>query len=56
MEKVFIDVRTSDLTLTEVLREIEKIQADNPDMEIFLDGDTHTIMGRSRPSLPKAER
>ncbi|MDY0293010.1 MAG: hypothetical protein RBQ77_00345 [Candidatus Methanomethylophilaceae archaeon] len=51
MDKVFIDVRTSDLTLTEVLRMIEEIQAENPDYDIFLDGDTHTIMGRPRVNL-----
>jgi hypothetical protein len=48
MDKVFIDVRTSDLTLSEIFRQIESIQSDNPDMEIFLDGDRHAIVGRSR--------
>ena len=48
MDKVFIDVRTSDLTLSEIFRQIEIIQSDNPDMEIFLDGDRHAIVGRRR--------
>jgi hypothetical protein len=48
MDKVFIDVRTSDLTLSEIFRQIELIQSDNPDMEIFLDGDRHAIVGRRR--------
>jgi len=48
MDKVFIDVRTSDLTLSEIFRHIESIQSDNPDMEIFLDGDRHAIVGRKR--------
>ncbi|MCL2712426.1 MAG: hypothetical protein FWD37_04035 [Methanomassiliicoccaceae archaeon] len=50
MDKVFIDVRTSDLTLSEIFRQIEMIQSDNPDMEIFLDGDKHAIVGRKRTS------
>jgi hypothetical protein len=48
MDKVFIDVRTSDLTLSEIFRQIELIQSDNPDLEIFLDGDRHAIVGRVR--------
>jgi len=48
MDKIFIDVRTSDLTLSEIFRQIEIIQSDNPDMEIFLDGDRHAIVGRTR--------
>jgi len=48
MDKIFIDVRTSDLTLSEIFRQIEIIQSDNPDMEIFLDGDRQVIVGRRR--------
>jgi hypothetical protein len=55
MDKVFIDVRTSDLTLSEIFRHIEIIQSDNPDLEIFLDGDRHAIVGRKRKSS-NAER
>ena len=47
-DKIFIDIRTSELTLSEVLREIKKIQDENPDYEIFLDGDAHAIAGRIR--------
>ncbi len=47
MQEIFIDVRENELTLTEVLRKIEEIQSENPDLEIFLDGDEHAI--RSRP-------
>ena len=48
MDRIFIDVRTSDLTLSEIFRQIEIIQSDNPDMEIFLDGDRRAIVGRRR--------
>jgi len=47
-DKIFIDIRTSELTLTQVLQEIRKIQAENPDYDIFLDGDAHAIAGRRR--------
>ncbi|MCL2031673.1 MAG: hypothetical protein FWG96_00110 [Methanomassiliicoccaceae archaeon] len=47
-DKIFIDIRTSELTLTQVLQEIQRIQDENPDYEIFLDGDSHAIAGRKR--------
>jgi|LSQX01.1.fsa_nt_gb hypothetical protein len=48
MDRVFMDVGSQDLTLTEVLRLVEKIQDENPDTEIFLDGDKKAIVGRPR--------
>jgi hypothetical protein len=44
--KIFIDRRTSELTLMQVLQEIQKIQKENPDYEIFLDGDSNAIVGK----------
>lgn len=54
MDKLFLDVKTSDLTLSEVFRMVERIQSENPELDIFLDGDRHAIMGR--PRSIKAER
>jgi hypothetical protein len=48
MDKIFIDIRIGDLTLSEIFRQIELIQSDNPDLEIFLDGDRQAIVGRQR--------
>lgn len=48
MDKVFVDVRKNDMTLSEIFRTIDRIQSENPDLEIFLDGDRHAIMGRPR--------
>lgn len=48
MDKVFIDVKASDMTLSEIFRKVQEIQSENPNMEIFLDGDRHAIMGRPR--------
>lgn len=45
-DRFFIDTKTCELTLSEVLKKIKQIQAENPDYEIFLDGDAHAIMGR----------
>ncbi|MDR0522830.1 MAG: hypothetical protein LBG62_00140 [Candidatus Methanoplasma sp.] len=47
-DKIFIDIRTSGLTVAQVMREIEKIRAENPGYEIFLDGDAHAIAGRRK--------
>ncbi|MGE4274983.1 MAG: hypothetical protein AB7E27_02830 [Candidatus Methanomethylophilaceae archaeon] len=49
MDEVFIDVRDSDLTLSEIFRKIEEIQSEHPDLDIFLDGDMHAIRGLPRP-------
>lgn len=47
-DKVFIDVRTSHLTVAETMAEIRRIQQEYPDYEIFLDGDAHAIVGRRK--------
>ena len=47
-DKIFIDIRTSELTLAQVLQEVQRIQEENPDYEIFLDSDAHAIAGRRR--------
>ena len=44
----WIDIRTCDMTLSEVMREIGRIQAENPDQEIIMDGDMYAIIGRPR--------
>jgi len=54
-DRVFIDVRASDLTLSEIFRKIQDIQSENPELEIFLDGDRHAIMGRQRTNV-RSER
>lgn len=49
MDKVFIDVRKNEMTLSEIFRMIDQIQSENPELDIYLDGDRHAIMGRRRP-------
>lgn len=47
-DKVFIDIRSCDLTLSQMMAAIAQLQNDNPDYEIFMDGDEYAIVGRRR--------
>lgn len=47
-DKILIDVRTSEKTLSEVLAFIRDYQAGHPNEEVFLDGDVHAIVSRRR--------
>jgi hypothetical protein len=47
-DRVFIDIKTCKMTLSEVLIEIKRLQAENPEYDIFLDGDAHAIVGRRK--------
>ncbi len=47
-DKVFIDIRTSPLTLSQVMVEVSRLQTEYPDYEIFMDGDAYAIVGRRR--------
>jgi len=40
--------KASDLTLREVFKKIEEIQAENPDLDVFFDGDEYAICSRPR--------
>ena len=45
---VLIDIRTCDLTLSEVMAEVVRYQSEMPDHEVFMDGDAYTIVARPR--------
>ena len=47
-DRIFIDIRTCGLTLSQVMSEIAKLQSEYPDYEIFMDGDAYAIVGRRR--------
>lgn len=47
-DKVLIDVRTCDLTLSQVMAEIARYQSEMPDHEVFMDGDLYAIVARQR--------
>jgi hypothetical protein len=40
--------RNSDFTLREVLKKIEEIQAEHPELDVFFDGDDYAICSRPR--------
>lgn len=40
--------RATDLSLTEVLEKIQELQKENPDLDVFFDGDEYAICSRPR--------
>ena len=47
-DKVFIDIATCDYTKDEMMAAIDQLIADNPEYEIYMDGDEYAIVGRLR--------
>lgn len=47
-DRVLIDIKTCDLTMSQLMAEIGRLQAENPDLDIFMDGDKYAIVGRRR--------
>lgn len=47
-DHVYIDIRTCELTLSQVMRRIAELQREHPDEEIFMDGDLYAIVGHRR--------
>lgn len=47
-DHIYIDIRTCELTLSEVMEEVRRLIAEHPDQEIFMDGDGMDIRGRDR--------
>lgn len=56
MDKLFVDVRTADMTLSEILRLVDNIQYNNPELDVYLDGDKQAIMGRPHSVQSALER
>ena len=46
--EVIVDVMTSGLRLSEVMRLIEEYKDANPDREVWLDGDMYAVVSRPR--------
>lgn len=47
-DHVYFDIRTCDLTLSQVMTRVAELQVEHPDQEIFMDGDLYAIVGRRR--------
>lgn len=43
-----IDKNDSSITLKDVLDKIQEIQSENPDLEVFFDGDEYAVCSRPR--------
>ncbi|MBR4181943.1 MAG: hypothetical protein IKQ57_07410 [Candidatus Methanomethylophilaceae archaeon] len=54
-DKIFIDIRTCDLKMSQLMAEIQRLQEEYPDYEVFLDGDAYAIVGRRRKQRWDAE-
>lgn len=50
----FIDIRTCDLTLSQVMAKVAELQREHPELEIFMDGDEYAIVGRHRVTEVRA--
>lgn len=46
MSEIVIDIRTSPLTMRQVVAEVKRLQAEDPDHEYALDGDLYAIVRR----------
>lgn len=47
-ERILIDIKTCDMTLSEVMAAVNRYQSEYPEWEIFMDGDLYAIVGRDR--------
>lgn len=47
-DHVYIDIRTCDLTLSQMMAEVDRLIREHPEQEIFMDGDAYAIVGRDR--------
>lgn len=54
-DRIFIDIRKENMTMMQVINEVSRLQKENPDYEIFMDGDAYAIVGRRRKSRWDAE-
>lgn len=47
-QEILIDIRTCDMTLSQVMAEIVRLQAERPESEVFMDGDAYAVVARRR--------
>ena len=46
--EILIDLRSCGLSFEKVMLEIERLQKERPDMEIYMDGDAFAIVGKKK--------
>jgi hypothetical protein len=47
-DHILIPISDCELTLSEFMAEAERLQAEHPEWEVFLDGDAYALVGRDR--------
>lgn len=47
-DRILIPIESCELTMRELMEEVHRLILDNPDDEIFLDGDAYAIVARPR--------
>ncbi len=47
-KRILIDIRTCNLTMSQVMAEIESYKRENPHMDVFMDGDLYAICSKPR--------
>lgn len=45
---VYLDIRTSDITIGEIRGFVDALIREHPDEEIYMDGERYAIVGRAR--------
>lgn len=45
---VFFGIRDCDMTLSQVMAEIDRLQSEHPELEVFMDGEAYAVVGRCR--------
>lgn len=48
MDRILIDIRTCELTLAQMMDEIHRLIRENPDDDVFMDGDAYAIVARPK--------
>ena len=56
MDVVIMDVNDSDMTLSEIMQMVDRFQSEHPELDVYLDGDTRSIMGRPHSVQEGLER
>lgn len=51
MDHIYIDIRTCELTLSEVMEVVHRLIAEHPESDVYFDGDAYAIrvVNKERP-------
>lgn len=46
--RIEIDIRTSELTMLQVVEEVKRMQNENPDRDYYMDGDCYAVVSKPK--------